>query len=713
MINSTFKTFLSSLTVLVFVSNAFAANAAIDGKTDSLRNEIQHRKGADKIAVQLELSNQLIEKNVQEAQNLALEALSASKTLKNKNLEMRSYLILGRVIQARENWKLADTYYDSAFSIADDLENNWYKGDILFSKGLIRHNQREEISALENFNAAIQACRLSDNYRTMAATYSIMGTIFRLNGLYDRAIEYIVNSKLNYEKAHFPEGNAWSAYLLGRIYADLKLHQKALDYFHEALKIYARQAALDGNKNGVSICFEQIGLLYLEAGDLAQAHKYIDSTLQISTADKSAYGLSSAHKNLGMIEYLMGNFQRAEEYLNESLKVKEEIGDFLSLPTIHEYLGLCLLGKHKTKEGFENLRKALDLAEKNNQKKIQLNIYAKLTDAYLQNNDLKNAFDCQKKQIKIQDLLLSGDADIKIEQLQAVYEIDKQNRQIIELERQNEINALTIKEHRTSQTIMIFGISIAFLISFSIFWFYGKIRRKNRELKVSNAAKDKLFAIIAHDLRGPTGSLAAFLEHINATYHEHSQEELKVILQSLAKSADNVMTLLDSLLVWARSQLNNIEFNPTSINLAQVVKTSVSGLMQIAGSKQIDLRFELNEDIVVHADSNMVQTILRNIVSNAIKFTYRGGTVTVKSELKDVHNARITITDNGTGIDKSVLPLIFDPSNTYHTKGTEEEMSTGLGLILVKDFVEKNRGTISIESQKGQGTTVSFNLPLA
>lgn len=678
---------------------------------DSLRKTLIAQKGSGKISTQLDLALRIMENDEGKAQTLANAALKAARTAKNKNLEMRAHFILGRISEKLDHKDFSEAYYDTALILTEASGDHWYKGEILFRKGVIKHNRREEINALEYFNASVQACRLSNNFKTMGSSYSMMGSILRVNGLYDRAIEYVINSRLNYEKAGFSEGNAWAAYILGRIYSDLKLPQKALGYFQEALEIYAGQASVDGNQTGVAICYEQIGLLKLESGNFKEAHQYIDQTLKIYTANKSAYGLSNSHKNLGLIEYSMGNYELAEKYLNESLKIKNEVGDLLSLPTIYEYLGLCLIGKGQTEEGFNSLKRGLSLALSNNQKKIQLNIYSKLTEVYLSINDLKNAVNCQKKQIEIQDLILSGAADIKIEQLQAIYELDKQNGQIAELEKQNEINSLSIRQHQISQFIMIAGIFIAFLFSISIYWFYTRIRHKNIELKESNAAKDKFFAIIAHDLRGPTGNLASFLEYINDSFNELSPAELKKIVLSLYKSAENVSGLLENLLIWAQSQLNKIVFSPKELKLTDVIQNSLKGLKQSADTKQIEIRFELNDQIFVLADSNMVQTIMRNLLSNAIKFTSCGGSVIISTEVGNMNHAVVRITDNGVGIEKSSLSKIFDISNTHHTAGTEDEKSTGLGLILVKDFVEKNKGTITIESEKGKGTVVSFTLP--
>jgi signal transduction histidine kinase len=647
------------------------------------------------------------------ALGLANSALNEAKLSNNKNLEMRAYYILGRINAILDKKELAEAYYNTALIFTEASGDNWLKGEILFNKGVIKHKHNQEIEALKYFNASLQACRLSNNFKVMGATYSMMGIILRVNGLYDRAIEYLVNSRLNYEKANYSEGKAWNTYLLGRIYSDLKLPQKALEYFQEALDLYTKLASNDSNNTGLAICYEQIGLLNLDSGNFSEAKKHIDRTLKIYTANKSAYGLSNAHKNLGMIEYSTGNFENAEKYLNESLKIKMEIDDYLSLPTIYEYLGLCLIGKGHIVDGVNSLKYGLTLATSNNQKKIQLNIYLKLSEVYLSINDFKNAISCQQKQIEIQDLLLSGAANIKMEQLQAIYEIDKQNGQIIELKKQNEINSLIIEQHRISRLLMIIGIIVAFLFSLSIYWFYNKIRRKNLELKESNAAKDKFFAIIAHDLRGPTGTLAAFLEHINESFNELSPAELKEILRLLYKSAEDVRVLLENLLIWAQSQLNKIEFLPTEFKLTDLIQNSLKGLNQTADNKQVDIKLELNNEISVIADPNMVQTIVRNLLSNALKFTHRGGLVTIRTEVQNMQNAIVHIIDTGVGIEKASLSKIFDGSNTLHNSGTENEKSTGLGLILVKDFIVKNRGTIAIESQKGIGTTVSFTLPLS
>jgi Signal transduction histidine kinase len=701
------------LVALAFSFMAFASERFTLAQIDSLRKELSTSGGKDKTSLQLDLAEEIIETNEREAQNLASVALKNSKIKADNNLQARAYYILGR-ISAKQNQKnRADAFYDTAVAISAFAQNNWLKGEILYRKGVIKHERSEEIEALKYFNESLQASRMSNNFKTMGSSYSMMGTIFRVNGLYDRAIEYIINARLNYEKANSQEGKAWSSYILGRIYADLKLLGKGKEYFQEALAIYSNLANIDGNKEGVAICMEQMGLLSWEVNDFQEAKTNINKALEIYTEKGSKYGLASTNKDLGIVEYSMGNYKVAEAYLNKALKISSEIGEKLGIATIYEYLGLCSIGEGKVVEGLGSLKKGLSIATDNNQRRLQLNIYAKLTEVYLKLNDTKNAIESQNKQIEIQNLILSGAANIKIEQLQAIYEIDKKNGLIVELEKQNEINALTIRQHKTSQLIMIVGIFIVVVILAIVYWFNIKIRQKNAQLREANAAKDKLFAIIAHDLRGPTGNLTYFLEHIKDSFGDFSPEELKKILESLYQSAENVNILLENLLIWAQSQLNKLEIKRKKYDLGEIIDESLKGISLSAKGKDITLKFDNKEELEVFVDRNMVETVLRNLYSNSIKFTRRGGWVTVKTEKKDDKYVQISIADNGVGIEKEALSKIFDINSNIHTPGTENEKSTGLGLILVKDFVEKSGGTISVESKVGQGTTVSFTLPLS
>ncbi|WP_347839243.1 ATP-binding protein [uncultured Draconibacterium sp.] len=698
--------------LLVHPSVSFAL-AATSNQADSLRQVIEKTTGKKQINAQLDLAMHLFERKNEAAKEQAALALLSAKKIGDSALHMRAYFVMGRVSHVISNIQLSQAYLDSALTLAAQLDDNYYKSEILLRTGINQHTQGEHLLALQSFNTAIQTGRMSENFRTVGASYSMMGTIFRVNGLYDRAIEYIIKSKLSYQKAEYTEGYAWTAYLLGRIYADLHLYDKAMEYFQDALKTYSDLAEIDENPNGLAICYEQIGMLNLEAGATDEARKNIEFTLGIHRESKSKYGISNSYKNLGRIEFASGNYTLAEQYLMQALDSKAEIGDLLSQPSIYSYLGQTKIKQGKAKQGLGLIEKGLEQAILNNQKRVQFDIYSILSQIYLEFNLLEKALSCQQQQINIQDSMLLGAANIKMDQLQGIYEIDAKNSQIAQLQQENEINALKLKQHRASILYMVLGIFLAILIAAIIFVFYRRLRQNNLQLAEANEAKNKFLAIIAHDLRGPTHTQTAFLDHLIQEFDSISPNELKNLLQIIHQSSENTSNLLDNLLLWAQSQVKKMEVKPVALNLADVINKALGNLHQAANLKQINFAIDTKEQLMVYSDPNMLQTVVRNLVSNSIKFTPRGGSIAVKTCEAKQNEVCITITDTGVGMSAEKLSKLFDIGTKSNSPGTENEKSTGLGLVLVKDFVEKNNGTIHIESEKGKGTSVVVTLPAA
>lgn len=652
---------------------------------------------------------ELLSSDLEKTQEVARKTLTEADTRGNKMLKMYAFYVLGRVYIEKNEYLAALAALDSALVIAGQFEDLSPKAEILYRQGLTNHYMGESVKALGLLNDAVQALRFTTQYITLASSYSVMGTIYRMNGLYDRAIEYILKAELNYQKADFEEGYAWSAYLLGRTYSDLGLNKEALRYYEKALETYKKTAAADGKQNGIAICNEQIASVYIKEENYADARTLLEQNKTIYNEIGSTYGMSNVYKSLGILEYSIGNNSEAERNFRTSLKMKDVNND-LGIPIILTYLGVILAEQGHTDQGIAEIQRGLAFAKENNQKRIQLDIYKKLAEVYQKNGNLEAAIECQMQQIHIQDIILAGGGNIKASQLAAIYEIDQKNAQIAELEKQNKINELNIKQQQTTRNIMIGGIVLALLLAGNFYWFYLRLRRSNRKLNDINAAKDKFFSIISHDLRGPTGSLSALLKYVDSNFDKFQPNELQELISTLTKSAEQVSDLLENLLIWARSQTGRMAFRPQRLNLAKSLEQAVNGVSAMAHTKEITINTKTTEEIFVTADSNMLQTILRNLLSNAIKFTPRGGKVELSYTQQKASQVHLSISDSGVGIDRSKISRLFNISNADNTPGTENESSSGLGLILVKDFVEKNNGTIAINSEVNKGTTVTVSL---
>ena len=238
-----------------------------------------------------------------------------------------------------------------------------------------------------------------------------------------------------------------------------------------------------------------------------------------------------------------------------------------------------------------------------------------------------------------------------------------------------------------------------------------KVEKQNEQLAVLNNTKDKLFAIISHDLRS---EISAF-QNLNNIFSHHldqgNNDRLKELVKHVDRSATSVNALMDNLLVWSSSQLDGINMNPKKLNIVEESNQMLSIFEQYASTKKIDILLDIDKNLDVYADENSFHLILRNIVSNAIKFTPSGGKIVINAE-KDNHNVIISVSDTGLGISHEKMNSILNNGKTQSSKGTNGERGSGLGLTLVKEFLERNGGKMSIESETNKGTKVKFSLPL-
>lgn len=239
-----------------------------------------------------------------------------------------------------------------------------------------------------------------------------------------------------------------------------------------------------------------------------------------------------------------------------------------------------------------------------------------------------------------------------------------------------------------------------------------EIRRVNTELRNAIAEKDKFFSIIAHDLKSPISGFLSLTKILVEDFEELTVKEVNRSLDALYASSVRVYALLENLLEWARVQQGLLTCSPSHFLLKGVVRASLDFTHSVADQKGIVLRDETPDDLVVCIDPPMIGTVLRNIISNALKFSNRGEQVRITAR-RDGDMVTVEVRDEGVGMDQHTLSMLFALDNKITRPGTEGEASTGLGLILCKEFVEKHGGTIWAESSLGQGTTFYFTLPLA
>jgi signal transduction histidine kinase len=237
--------------------------------------------------------------------------------------------------------------------------------------------------------------------------------------------------------------------------------------------------------------------------------------------------------------------------------------------------------------------------------------------------------------------------------------------------------------------------------------FENSIRQKKEELKRLNAVKDKVFSVISHDLRSPIGSMILLLREISDA--SITVDEFNEYLPDLLANMEQTSDLLDNLLAWARSQIRESALVANEISLNRLTDQTIRFLERMADAKNIRLINEVPVDCSAYADENSINIVLRNLIMNAIKFTGSGGTVRVKSHVTGPY-VKVMVEDNGIGIPVNKQELLFGESY-YTSPGTNKEAGSGLGLLICKDLIQKNGGSLQFTSEPGNGTTFSFSLP--
>ena len=238
-----------------------------------------------------------------------------------------------------------------------------------------------------------------------------------------------------------------------------------------------------------------------------------------------------------------------------------------------------------------------------------------------------------------------------------------------------------------------------------------EITFKNNELRKVNAEKDKFFSIIAHDLRGPISTFVGLTQIMVDDVTDLTREKILTFSMNMLKSATNLSLLLENLLEWSMMRQGLIVLDRKELKLFPIVDESITIVIETANKKGIEITNDVPDDLVVYVDSKIIQTVIRNLVSNAVKYTHRGGNIRLSAQANEDKCVELSIQDSGIGMSRTMIDQLFQLDVRTNRKGTDGEPTTGLGLQLCKEYIEKHGGEIRVESEEGKGSKFSITIP--
>jgi signal transduction histidine kinase len=587
-----------------------------------------------------------------------------------------------------------------------------------------------EISLNTSFEYAIEAHKIAEalgDSKALANTLNRIGDVYSAIEMWGDAIRYYTESNIIIEQEGDEKEMAMSYNNLGTCYFHINNEKESLDFFQKAVDI-AEQIQDDS----------LLASGYLNLGELYEYSEYYDKSIDFLRKSLLLYEeINNSQKYIEVLNIIGNNLKRsgqslnAIQYFTKSIELSEKLNDSKLLSTTKNLMGNVYMETGNMEKAFTLFKQSLDHARKANDKILINNVYQSFSHYYSTIGDFQNAYRYDTIFYNVNDSLFRVQNEKKIAQLTEFYDTESKDKELAVLKLTQTIESLEIKQKMTFRNFMIVLVTIILLVTIvSLYSLYLK-RKTNKvllvkniqlqetnlllvesekQLKEINDTKNKFFSIIAHDLITPFNALLGFTELLVEEAKSYHKEEIKKYGQFISQSAKKLYQLLENLLQWSRSQRGIIDFHPEFFDLSKTVGNLVTFFELSARKKKISITEDLKGGNLVYADETLVSTIIRNLINNAIKFTNSGGWVKITSKEKDEY-IEVAVSDNGIGIKKENIQELFKIDTQYTRNGTSGEHGTGLGLIITREFVEKNGGQIRVESEEQKGSTFIFTLP--
>jgi signal transduction histidine kinase len=701
-------------------------------KIDSLENILYNTSITKETTPQLiEVSNKLTELYSRLPFPQQIEYATHVQILTDK-LNENSITIKLQSIIGNANLKLGsyetsiEAYYKvfNLLSISGDEVN---AAEALLKIGLNYYLMNKYLKAKDYYERALDIFKKNQYFAGIAEALQSIALISSHWGEYDEALNY------NFEALNFWKeiDNIFQIatvnYNIGVIYKELGDLSRAKECFQKSLNLFDE---IKSTREVINTTM-RIGDIYLQSNDFDMALEYYLKAELIGKQFNDKALIAETSFNLGKANNLIGDYMKAIDYLRNAIRYNEEQNNIKALTENYAELGLVFSNFGRLDQALFYLQKGLEMSLGINYKYQTIIYYKNLSEVYSQQGKFKEAFSCYKSFIEGKDLITSEESKLKTAELLAKYQVSVKDKENENLRHNEQLNNAQIKIQWLIIALVAFAL-LGLVIVSTIFRkryksnrklnvqlslknreiedHQKKVERLNADLQEANTAKDRFFSIIAHDLKNPFNSLMGLIELLIEDYDSIDNEERQEFLHRMKTSSDRIYSLLQNLLLWGSNQMGKTEVMKEKIDLSKIAEETITLIHSIADQKNISLFSDIPQGTLAFADKNMVSTILLNLITNAIKFTPKNGTVELHAFNRN-NEIEVMVADSGVGISPENLEKLFRLDEKIQSDGTNNEKGTGLGLILCKEFIEKNNGKIWAESIEGSGSWFNFTLP--
>lgn len=653
---------------------------------------------------------------------LAQEKIDSLENELKKNvadsIKVRLLVSLSREFQFLD-FNKSKRYASEALAIAETTDFSKTKNLAFQNIGALYTLSGDYSTALRYDNQSLQQSLLSGDSVNITVDFNNVANDYYDLGEYDEAYYYFTQSYRIASALKDSLRMTIALHNVGRVFKELGQYDRALDH----LSISQKMSRDIGDMEGIPYSYDEIGDVMLRKGEYDSALNILINSMKIAREQKVNVLLPRTLTKIANIYLYNKDYRKALAYYDTTYALHERTNNRFGIAEVELGRGLVYLDQQKFDEASRFFNRSLAIAKETNARKLEINCFQQLSKLLEQKGDYKKSLEYFKQYKQLEDSLFSKDMQEKLFRDQMRFETEAKDTQIAALSRARDIRDDQIKKQEFIRNILVVVMALSVILLATVYR-SGQRRRqinmlllqhqedmekRSEELERLNQVKDKFFSIISHDLRSPINALAGLLDLLDKGAVK--PEELPNHVKELKTRFNHTRTLLNNLLDWTLLQMDKLSLQATKIDLHKIVDENIQLLTSVQ-NKQIKLQNTIPENAYAFADSNTSNLVMRNLMTNAIKFTKDGGEVIISAEEQPTEWV-ISVRDNGIGMNADVLKILFDKTAPYTTRGTANEKGTGLGLILCKEFVEKNGGTIWVESKVGEGSLFSFTLPKA
>lgn len=578
-------------------------------------------------------------------------------------------------------------------------------------QGFVLHGESNIQDALVYANNAINYFLSQPFDKELVMSYYLLGKIKHEIADYKGAIEDFLTSAAYADTIGDIKLHKRTLNGIGACFYYLGEYEKAYSYF----KDYYDYAVEIQDTFLISNSLNSIASTLIKQGEFDKSIGYVKRA--ISLGKKSNYVELILYLNVADAYYMAQNYDSSKIYLDtcRTMLFEHKIWDLAS-----RYYFLDSKFKYQVsnlKGALESVNSAIDYANIYKNNRVIVSLWSHKADILSKSGDNLLAFQTLQKSIHLKDSIWNDRILQQSNQLERKFQLQDKVRQIevqqLKLDKQEQL--IQSKQRRNITLGMIAGLLLVVVIF--IIYYSSKLKRINSALKFTNLeladtvkTRDKIMSIIAHDIKNPINTIFGFSELLNGMVEEKDAQIYKYS-GYIYRSIERLYILIENLLDWSMMQRGVMKINKKSLNLNSLMQNNIHLLEGMVEEKHIKLINQVEEDTFIFADERSIQTVFRNIISNAVKFTDKEGSVTISAR-RNAQNIEIDIKDTGVGISQEDIGKIFKPETDYSKIGEHEEKGTGLGLGLCKELVEKNDGEIFVSGKIGIGTTFTIVLPV-